>query len=327
MEQNDGWWKIDWASSPRSIIVSGRHTVELFDLRTPSNQLLLYSLSNSHQILDFYKTPKNLNYFFLLSTSEIYWLDERQPKKPLLSWKHYRNYDPSLKFIVDDFLENFNLILYSNINPIKSCYQFELKGGLAFSSILPYELQNSQNKSITSIICPLNELNTHKNKSNLENDTQFMKLYSLGPQRDITSQIYYYAWKDINYTFRNKSIHSILKKSSKYINNSSEDEDTDIEGNGSKNEVFYDNSFKLVDFSELYHEIVNRNDFVFRRFCSDLNHEANDILYNHKIFTLGDLYVPSKQSTFDEISSYLKEMFQRYIEQDWKIYSLVPKSQ
>ncbi|KAG4301979.1 hypothetical protein PCK1_001955 [Pneumocystis canis] len=329
MEENDGWWKIDWASSPRSIIVSGRRTVELFDFRTPSNQLLLYSLPDSHNILDFHKTHKNLNYFFILSTSEVYWLDERQPKKPLLSWKHYRNYDPSLKVIVDDSLGNFNLILYSNINPIKSCYQFKLKGDLSFSSIPPYELPNSQNTSMTSIICPLNELNTHKNESNLENQSQFIKLYSLGSEGNITSQIYYYAYQDTNYTFHNhKSIYSIVEKSSKYINNSSEDEDGSIEKNESKNEIFYDNNFKLVDFSKLYHEIINLNNFVFRKFFSkDLSNETNDILNNHKIFTLGDIYTPSKQSSFDEIFSYLKEMFQEYTKKGWKIYSLVPKSQ
>lgn len=31
--QNDGWWKMDWGSSSKSIIVSGRRKTGLFDLR------------------------------------------------------------------------------------------------------------------------------------------------------------------------------------------------------------------------------------------------------------------------------------------------------
>ncbi|KAG4306116.1 hypothetical protein PORY_000104 [Pneumocystis oryctolagi] len=343
-EQNDGWWKMEWAFSPKSIIVSGRHKVGLFDFREPSKHLLLYSLPNFDNILDFYKISRNSNDFFILSTSEVYWLDERQPGKPLLSWKHYRSYDPSLKFIVNDFLGSmlynilnwhfliskldFNVILYSNINPIKSCYQFSLKESLAFSSIFPYELPNSQNTSITSIVCPLNESNNKFENNDLENNTQFIKLYSLSSEKNIISQIYYYTDQNIDYTFHDyKSLHSVIKKSYKYVNDSSENEDSDKKKGLQKNE-FYDNDFKLIDFSELYNEITNVKNFIFRRVClKDQNNKKDQTLEDYKIFTLRDIYTLSEENSFDEIFSYLKDLFQEYAEKGWKIISLVPKSQ
>ncbi|CCJ28522.1 unnamed protein product [Pneumocystis jirovecii] len=287
--QNDGWWKMDWGSSSKSIIVSGRRKTGLFDLRDPSKQHLLYSLSNSDNILDFWKTSQNLSDFFILTTSEVCWLDERQPGKPLLSWKHYRSYDPSLKIIIDEYFGNFNLILYSNINPIKSCYQFSLKGNLPFSSIFPYELQNSQNTSITSIICPLNE-STNKFESNNEskNDSRFVKLYSLGSEKNIVSQIYYYA-----------------------------DNDTDSSESD-------DNTKKEIEKKNL----VDVNNFIFREiFSKNQNKETDKIIENYEILTLRDIYIPSEKASFDEIFLDLKNIFQTYTEKGWKIYSLIPKSQ
>ncbi|EMR10301.1 hypothetical protein PNEG_01561 [Pneumocystis murina B123] len=324
IKETDGWWKIDWASSPRSIIVSGRYEVKLFDLRIPSNQNSLYSLQSSQNILDFCKISQNSNDFFILSTSEIYWLDERQPEKPLLSWKHYRSYDPSLKFIIDDSIRNFNLILYSNINPIKSCYQFELKGSLAFSSTLPYELPNSRSTSMTSIICPLNKHDNKFRKKDLD-DHFFLKLYSLVSKKNIISQIYYYADDDINYTFCNhKSLHSV-KKSNKYIDNSSENES--IEENKEMERSIFERDFRLVDFSNLYNQITHINDFVFRKFLLESQNKKGKPSENCEILILRDIYAPSKETNFDEIFLYLKKIFQDYIENGWEIYSLIPKSQ
>lgn len=288
IKETDGWWKIDWASSPRSIIVSGRYGVKLFDFRAPSNQNSLYSLQNSQNILDFCKISENSNYFFVLSTSEIYWLDERQPEKPLLSWKHYRSYDPSLKFIIDDSTNNFNLILYSNINPIKSCYQFGLKGSLASSSALPYELPNSQNTSITSIIYPLNKHDNNSAKNDLD-DHPFLKLYSLVSKKSIISQIYYYADDDFNYTLLNhKSLHS-LKKSYKHINNSSENES--IEENKEIEKSIFERDFRLVDFSNLYNQITSINDFVFRKFLLESQNKKDKALENCEMLILYESFL------------------------------------
>ncbi|KTW29719.1 hypothetical protein T552_00926 [Pneumocystis carinii B80] len=324
IKETDGWWKIDWASSPRSIIVTGRYEVKLFDLRTPSNENSLYSLQDSHNILDFCKSSQNSNDFFVLSTSEIYWLDERQPGKPLLSWKHYRSYDPSLKLIIEDSIGNFNLILYSNINPIKSCYQFELRGSLASSSTLPYELPNSQSTSMTSIIYPLNKHDNKFRKNDLD-DQSFLKLYSLVSKKGITSQIYYYADDDINYTFCNhKSLHSV-KKSHKYVDNSSENEST--EENKRIEDPILERDFRLVDFSNLYNQITQTNNFVFRKFLLESQNKEGEASENYEILILRDIYAPSKETNFDEIFSDLRKIFQDYIENGWEIYSLIPKSQ
>jgi hypothetical protein len=62
--------------------------------------------------------PGNDHIFRLVSTSEIVWIDERSPQKPLLGYMHGRQFDRSLSILTVD-LPSTSVIFHLN------CHMFD----------------------------------------------------------------------------------------------------------------------------------------------------------------------------------------------------------
>lgn len=69
-------------------------------MQTPNALTILYSVPTSDTaiITHIEALPAGQNSFIgVATTTDVVFLSEKQPEAPLLSWKHDRDYDPSLE--------------------------------------------------------------------------------------------------------------------------------------------------------------------------------------------------------------------------------------
>ncbi|KAA8893934.1 RNA polymerase I-specific transcription initiation factor RRN6-like protein [Sphaerosporella brunnea] len=128
-QKSYGWGRIAWGEDLNSMMACDRHTVALFDMRAKAGSatITLPVDRDRNWILDLQRGPTNGGGHdaFVLTSSNITWIDIRQPGRPLLSWQHRRHRDD-----VSMHLELFNsrdvttAVVGSRINSLTTCYQF-----------------------------------------------------------------------------------------------------------------------------------------------------------------------------------------------------------
>lgn len=129
----DGWGSICWVGNIYTFAASGRRDFGIFDLRhNPAHRLQVPDLGLSHisrWILDVKASPTNESHLFVVTTSQIYWLEvasaaesneiknEQSTCRILLSWRHSRyEEDTSLRLsLVSSADYSGNDVLVSNI--------------------------------------------------------------------------------------------------------------------------------------------------------------------------------------------------------------------
>jgi hypothetical protein len=95
-QKGHGWGRITWGEDLNSVLACDRHTVALFDMRTKtaSPSIALPVNRDRNWILDLQRGPIQGGHdAFVLTSSDVTWIDIRQPGRPLLSWRHRRHRD------------------------------------------------------------------------------------------------------------------------------------------------------------------------------------------------------------------------------------------
>lgn len=73
----DGWGRVLWAASPTTILICQRHHLAIFDIEACPRRLYCPSIvdaTSSDWIVEVKRSPLKLNQIFLLTTSQIFWL-------------------------------------------------------------------------------------------------------------------------------------------------------------------------------------------------------------------------------------------------------------
>ncbi|KAI6118836.1 hypothetical protein EV401DRAFT_1862589 [Pisolithus croceorrhizus] len=94
---SDVFWQLGVASSRDGCFLTSSTGVKYLDFRTSGTARVVYSLDKPGAVVTCYETPGRDNLSHVTTTSDIIWLDDRFAKKPILSFKHHRSYDRTLK--------------------------------------------------------------------------------------------------------------------------------------------------------------------------------------------------------------------------------------
>ena len=115
----DGWGRLCWTGNLHTLLVFSRKSMAVLDLKSRSAPRLqvpdLGLAATPHWILDVQRSPMNMNHVFVVTTSQVFWLDTVPAVaadvvqvgfagcRVLLSWRHSRNLDDkSLQLSVTD---------------------------------------------------------------------------------------------------------------------------------------------------------------------------------------------------------------------------------
>lgn len=93
----DIFWQLGVASDQDGCFLTSSTGVKYLDFRTSRTARVVYSLDKPGAVVTCYETPGQDHLSRVTTTSDIIWLDDRFPKKPILSFKHHRIYDRTLK--------------------------------------------------------------------------------------------------------------------------------------------------------------------------------------------------------------------------------------
>jgi len=133
--QWDGWGRIVWGADVNTVIASDRQRAALFDIRTNVASRPSIGLSadrDRNWILDMRRSSGNggSHDIFVLTSSDVSWMDARQPRRALLSWAHRRHRDD-----VSLYLELFQrgdvttALIGSRMSFLTTSYQYSTKSG------------------------------------------------------------------------------------------------------------------------------------------------------------------------------------------------------
>ncbi|KAI9794828.1 MAG: hypothetical protein M1816_002956 [Peltula sp. TS41687] len=174
----DGWGGICWVGNVYTFAVFGRRDFAMFDLsHNPALRLPVpdIGLSDaSRWILDVKASPTNENHLFVVTTSQIFWLEvvcaaenkgEQSKCTILLSWRHSRyEEDTSLQLSVvaaDGDSSDTTLLLYSRYTSHVTVFQFAMhaqRPTLPVSLSDPYNLEGleggpfSGNRKLSNLV-------------------------------------------------------------------------------------------------------------------------------------------------------------------------------
>ncbi|TAQ88050.1 hypothetical protein B7494_g3615 [Chlorociboria aeruginascens] len=164
----DGWHKILWAGNISTVVVCNRTQLATFDLKSGQTGLQcpgIVAANTSNWILDVKRSPMNLSHIFVLTTSQVFWIeikpsgDKEDGYSPfgatiLLSYRHFRGTnDKSLRLTVLENGDESIVFVSSKQNHLINTYFFRLSRGstkpFAFQSSVPLST-NSYNKFASS---------------------------------------------------------------------------------------------------------------------------------------------------------------------------------
>ncbi|KAI4525805.1 hypothetical protein K525DRAFT_289564 [Schizophyllum commune Loenen D] len=95
--QNDQFWRIGSNSLTSTFLLASSSVVRRIDPRLNENPAPIFSLAKPPERITDIEDDPNENVIRLCTTSQLLWLDSRFSTRPLLSYVHGRQYDPSLQ--------------------------------------------------------------------------------------------------------------------------------------------------------------------------------------------------------------------------------------
>ncbi|KAF8506176.1 hypothetical protein BU17DRAFT_100977 [Hysterangium stoloniferum] len=142
-QELDDFWRIAWRD-PNSCMRASSKKVDLFDLRARSSlPRELLHLGHSNEFVTFIISLPGTNPMTCVATtSRLLWFDERNINRPLISLKHQRAFDRSLRLSSVTIDSSTFVALSSSLNPLVTihetsvtpCGHLQLRG---MPSILP----------------------------------------------------------------------------------------------------------------------------------------------------------------------------------------------
>ncbi|KAF9520593.1 hypothetical protein BS47DRAFT_1335765 [Hydnum rufescens UP504] len=145
-EQESTFWRIAWGDSQSSTFLAGEHCVKHLDLRQPlSSEMDIFRLDSTDPpdlITAIQSAPLGPSPHLLCvtSTDRVVWIDTRFPRQSVLTWRHKRAVDRTLKATTASIDGAPMTFLTSNINALVSLYDVRQEAdGEIFSYGDPYE--------------------------------------------------------------------------------------------------------------------------------------------------------------------------------------------
>lgn len=93
----DNFWQLGATSNRDGCFLTSSTCVKYLDFRTSCTAQVVHFLDKPGAVVTCYEPPGQDNLSRVTTSSDIIWLDDRFPKKPILSFKHHRSYDRTLK--------------------------------------------------------------------------------------------------------------------------------------------------------------------------------------------------------------------------------------
>lgn len=107
------FWRIKCRKRDNILVLASEKSVRLYDLKVwfqphlyffisivaqQSNQLStkIFSPSEGSEYITSISTPQSNHQLCVSTTSEVVWVDDRNTKRPVLAWRHHRNFDRTL---------------------------------------------------------------------------------------------------------------------------------------------------------------------------------------------------------------------------------------
>ncbi|KAH9035298.1 hypothetical protein EDB84DRAFT_1485775 [Lactarius hengduanensis] len=138
---NDGFWRIASGESGETCFLMTANSAELIDFRTLDRAAKVYSVARGSDSLTSIGYNPDDHLLRLVTTNELVWVDPRFYTRPVLAFKHEREYDRSLSSHVVSIGDARLTILSSRNNSFLSIYDVSGNNdGLVQSHILPYTL-------------------------------------------------------------------------------------------------------------------------------------------------------------------------------------------
>ncbi|KAI9458490.1 RNA polymerase I-specific transcription-initiation factor-domain-containing protein [Russula earlei] len=140
-DNDDNFWRIALGNHKETCLLSSSRFVQLIDFRVAESCVQLYSVARAPDRLTSVKCDLDDGLSRLVTTKELIWVDPRQQNKPILAWKHEREYDRTLS-CQDVGIGNTKFtVLSSRNNCLLSVYDVSRdESGLLQSHALPYAL-------------------------------------------------------------------------------------------------------------------------------------------------------------------------------------------
>ncbi|KAI0006224.1 RNA polymerase I-specific transcription-initiation factor-domain-containing protein [Russula compacta] len=140
---SDGVWRIALGEHRETCFLMSSKSVQLIDFRAAERCVQVYSIARVPDFLTSMTCDPNDGLCRLVTTNELIWVDPRLHTRPILAWKHEREYDRTLSsHAVGIRASQSNLtVLSSRNNALLSVYDVSRnQGGLLQSHASPYSL-------------------------------------------------------------------------------------------------------------------------------------------------------------------------------------------
>ncbi|KAH9062653.1 hypothetical protein EDB87DRAFT_1681770 [Lactarius vividus] len=138
---NDGFWRIAPGEPGGMCFLMTANSAELIDFRTLDRAAKVYSVARGSDSLTSIGYNLDDHLLRLVTTNELVWVDPRFHTRPVLAFKHEREYDRTLSGHVVSIGDARSTILSSRNNSLLSIYDVSGNGdGLVQSHTLPYTL-------------------------------------------------------------------------------------------------------------------------------------------------------------------------------------------
>ncbi|CAG8566796.1 34933_t:CDS:10, partial [Gigaspora margarita] len=136
----DLWRTCEYSAHPKCLYVASRERIDLFDFRNACNtqSLNMFNTIEGDQIYAFQNLPfPNSFQSILVTNSKVILLDQRFPKRPLLSWIHYNTDLPiGLNTLIDK--QTSTVLTWSKNPPKITAFQIPIsKSGLVTATGYP----------------------------------------------------------------------------------------------------------------------------------------------------------------------------------------------
>ncbi|KAI0321643.1 hypothetical protein OF83DRAFT_1080814 [Amylostereum chailletii] len=118
---NDGFWRLSTTTHDDICAVISTRTMSKVDFRSPEPRSPVYQLTQSKELLTSIEcTPGHA--LRLVTTRELLWIDERFEKRPLLAYRHHRQFDRTLQTNTFEYRDKTFTLLSSLHNNLMTIY-------------------------------------------------------------------------------------------------------------------------------------------------------------------------------------------------------------
>ncbi|KAI6045703.1 hypothetical protein EDC04DRAFT_2558982 [Pisolithus marmoratus] len=93
----DNFWQLGVAGNKDGCFLTSSTSVKYLDFRASNTARVVYFPNKPGTVVTCYETPGQDNLSRVTTSSDVIWLDDRFSRKPILSFKHHRSYDRTLK--------------------------------------------------------------------------------------------------------------------------------------------------------------------------------------------------------------------------------------